>query len=331
MKRESGVVCGKLSPDSLTRSVLAFCGATRPEVRIGAAVGEDAAVLEWPRGKLLVFASDPIVGAVANAGRLLVRVNVNDIASKGGEPAFMVVTLILPPRVGEEGAAALMRQIHEECLKLGIAVVGGHTEFNDLYEHPVLMAALLGTADKVLSADGIVPGDEILITGHVGIEGMAILAADRKDLLSQYLDPREMAEILSWGENTCVLEESRLAVARAKFMHDPTEGGVWGGIAEICGLGALGVKIDKEAIPISDITRKAAAGLGFDPLHLIASGSLLIVASPKHAAPLMDAFAAEKIPCARIGRFVERGGDEIPSQREELWGLLKRPVVDRGR
>ena len=320
-------ISGKLSPDSLTRNILAFCGARRPEVLIGAAVGEDAAVLEWPQGKLLVFASDPIVGAAENAGRLLVRVNVNDIASKGGEPAFMVVTLILPPKMGESGASRLMREIHEECLTLGIAVVGGHTEFNDLYEHPVLMAAILGTADRVFSADSIRPGDEILITKHVGIEGMSILAADRKDLLSPYLTPDEIAEVISWGEHTCVLEESRLAREYAKFMHDPTEGGVWGGIAEICGLGSLGVKIRKDSIPVDAITQKTAAELNFDPLHLIASGSLLIVVSPGNTASLLSRFEAANISCARIGYFVDRDGDEIPAQKEELWGLLKKRIA----
>lgn len=326
--QQGWVLSGKLSPDSLTRNILAFCGAKRPEVLVGAAVGEDAAVLEWPQGKLLVFASDPIVGATANAGRLLVRVNVNDIASKGGEPAFMVVTLILPPHMGELGASRLMREIHEECLTLGIAVVGGHTEFNDLYEHPVLMGAVLGTADRVLSADAIRPGDEILITKHVGIEGMSILAADREDLLSECLSPEEIAELLSWGEQTCVLEESRLARMHAKFMHDPTEGGVWGGIAEICSLGALGVKIQERSIPINGITQKAAAKLDFNPLHLIASGSLLIVVSPEHTKSLLSIFSAANIRCARIGFFVERDGDTIPMQKEELWGLLKKQVSD---
>lgn len=32
----------------------------RPEVLVGPAVGEDASVIRWPEGKLMVFASDPI-------------------------------------------------------------------------------------------------------------------------------------------------------------------------------------------------------------------------------------------------------------------------------
>ena len=86
------------------------------------------------------------------------------------------MTLILPPSWGEEGAARIMREIHEECLAQGIAVAGGHTEFNDRYERPVIMGALIGTADRVLRAGDLRPGDAIIATKHIGIEGMSILA-----------------------------------------------------------------------------------------------------------------------------------------------------------
>ena len=160
---------GKLSPESLKRNILRYVGAARPELLIGAAVGEDAAVIEWPQGKFLVFSSDPIVGADKDAGRLLVRINSNDIASKGGDPAYLAVTLILPPSFGEEGAARLMKEIHEECVIEGIAVAGGHTEFNDLYDRPVIMGALIGTADKVMRATDIKSGDLLIVTKHLGI------------------------------------------------------------------------------------------------------------------------------------------------------------------
>ncbi|MDO5563330.1 MAG: AIR synthase related protein, partial [Synergistaceae bacterium] len=130
MMNENNLPSGKLAPEALKRSVLNYIGAQRPELLVGPSVGEDAAVVKWPEGKFLIFSSDPIVGADKGAGRLLVRINSNDIASKGGDPAYLAVTLILPPSMGEEGAARIMSEVHEECLAQGIAVAGGHTEFN---------------------------------------------------------------------------------------------------------------------------------------------------------------------------------------------------------
>jgi len=48
---------GKLSPKALERNVLRYVGAERKELLVGPAVGEDAAVIEWPGGKYLVFSS----------------------------------------------------------------------------------------------------------------------------------------------------------------------------------------------------------------------------------------------------------------------------------
>ncbi len=322
----SEVPSGKLSPEALVRSVLKYSGADRPEVLIGPNVGEDAAVIAWPAGKFLVFSSDPIVGAGKGAGKLLVRVNANDIASKGADPAYLAVTLILHPSQGEAAAAAIMREIHEECRRMGIAVAGGHTEFNDHYEWPVVMGALIGTADRVLAASSIEPQDEILITKHVGIEGMSILAADRPDLLAKVLSGDEIAEIASWSELTSVLEESRVVRDRVKFMHDPTEGGFWGGVAEMANLCSLRARIDESAIPVHPITRHAARSLGFDPLHLIASGALLIVASPNESSGIVADLARIGIACVRVGSMVEGAEGDFAHRpaKEELWGLLKK-------
>lgn len=324
--RQEGVSgAGKLTAEALARSVFAHIGAARPEVLVGPAVGEDAAVIDWPSGKRMVFASDPIVGAARGAGKLLVRVNVNDIASKGGEPAFLVVTLILPPAMGEAAVRGIMTEIHEACLADGIAIVGGHTELNDRYGHPVLSAALAGTADRVFRAADIQSGDAIFVTKHIGIEGMAILALDRPDLLRDILSPEEIAEVESWMDHTSVLPESRLLREYASFMHDPTEGGFLGGLGEICRLSGLSADIARDAVPVHTYTKRASALLGFDPLRLVASGSLMAIV-PQDRAPLVDAaFADTEIAVACVGSMTANGGEPVGTDAtEELWGLLKR-------
>lgn len=321
---------GKLSPEALARSVFAELGAHRPEVLVGPAVGEDAAVIDWPSGKLMVFASDPIVGAARGAGRLLVRVNANDIASKGGEPAFVVVTLILPPAMGEEAVADIMREIHAECRENNIAIVGGHTEFNDRYTHPVLNAALIGTADKVFRASDVREGDVVYVTKHIGIEGMAILASDRPDLLKGILDADEIAAVRGWMDHTSVLAESRILRDHASFMHDPTEGGFWGGLGEICRLASLSAGVSLEAVPVHSYTKRAASALGFDPLHLVASGSMMAIVPREKAACVESLFAATDISLTRVGEMTDcasGSGEALTEPKEELWTLLKRKSV----
>ena len=314
---------GKLSPEALERNVLRYVGAERKELLIGPAVGEDAAVIEWPKGKYLVFSSDPIVGAEKGAGRLLVRINSNDIASKGGDPAYLAVTLILPPSWGDEGAARIMREIHEECIAQGIAVAGGHTEFNDRYERPVIMGALIGTADRVMRAADLRPGDKLILTKHIGIEGMSILASDKPELLRSFMSESEISELLSWAEKTSVLEESRVLREIARFMHDPTEGGFMGGVGEISSLSGLKAIIDCSCLPIHPLTQRAAERLGFDPLRLIASGSLLAAVPEENAEEAMAQLAKLGIDASVVGAMGEKLENPLPQPSEELWRLLK--------
>ncbi|MDR1943399.1 MAG: hydrogenase expression protein [Synergistaceae bacterium] len=317
---------GKLSPDALSRSVFANVGAIRKEVLIGPGVGEDAAVIRWPDGKFLVFASDPIVGATNGAGRLLVRVNVNDIASKGGEPAYMTVTLILPPDMGEGAVKSIMREIHDECMVNGVSIVGGHTEFNDLYAHPVLSAALIGAADRVFSASDIAEGDALYVSKHIGLEGMAILALDRPDLLRGSFSREEISEIAGWMDQTSVLAESRILRKRASFMHDPTEGGFLGGVGEMCRLAGMSADLDLGAVPLHPHTKRASESLGFDPLRLVASGSMLATVPEDMSGQVELEFGEASIDITRVGRITKAAGAAaVPSEaREELWALLKR-------
>lgn len=327
---KSELPSGKLSPESLRRNVLRYVGAERKELLVGPAVGEDAAVIEWPVGKYLVFSSDPIVGAEKGAGRLLVRINSNDIASKGGDPAYLAVTLILPPSWGEEGAARIMREIHEECLSQGIAVAGGHTEFNDRYERPVIMGALIGTADRVLRASDLRRGDVLIVTKHLGIEGMSILAADKPELLKPFMSRGEIQELLSWSERTSVLEESIALREMANFMHDPTEGGFMGGIGEISSLSGLEVELDFSSLPIHPLTVRAAQKLHFDPLRLIASGSLLAVVPSAKKEAALEGLKKINVEASVVGTIGDKLRNPVPEPSEELWRLLKMGEMPNG-
>jgi hydrogenase maturation factor len=316
---------GKLPPDILESDVLSFRGAPRPEVLIGPGPGEDAALIRWTGEPYLAASSDPIVGAGEGAGRLLVHVNANDIACKGGDPAWFIVTLIVPARDGAESARRLMEEIHSACETLGIAVVGGHTELTDRYDRAVIAGTMMGPSRYNLRAENIRSGDVILMTRHAGLEGMSIVAHDRPDLLS-FLSEAELAEVRSWQNDLSVLKEARLLRDLARYMHDPTEGGLAGGLLETREACGLGIVLDTGGIPVSPLTAKAAKKLGFDPLHLISSGVLLAVLDQNNAGEALSRLSHEGIPASVIGRFDGPADKRDFDAHEELWALLGRPA-----
>jgi hydrogenase maturation factor len=99
-------------------------------------------------------------------------------------------------------------------------------------------------------------------------------------------------------------------------LHDPTEGGVLSGLYELARAGRVGVCVWKEKIPVLAETSAFRQVLDFDPFALIASGALLVVASPRTVPKLLQAYARNKIPAAVIGEV-----------RPESEGIL---IVDHG-
>ncbi|MBR0095348.1 MAG: AIR synthase family protein [Synergistaceae bacterium] len=313
---------GKLQPDVLRRNVLDFTGALRDDLLVGGGIGEDAALIKVPEG-ILVAASDPVTGASKNAGALLVHINANDLACKGADPAWLVVTLIVPDAMGVSFISDIMSEIHETCASLNIAIAGGHTELTDKYDSPVISGTMLGMTSHELSAKKIREGDLILATGHAGLEGMSILANDREDLLKDILTPDEIATVKSWGNDFSVVKPARILRDYARYMHDPTEGGINGALYEVQQGAGLGLELYADEMPVSELTLRAARELSFNYMNLISSGMLIAVIEPGLVDEARTKLQAANIGSRVIGKFTSDERISLPTN-EELWEILAR-------
>ena len=313
---------GKLKPEILKHKVLDFTGASRNDLLVGGGLGEDAALIKVNEG-ILVAASDPVTGAVKNAGSLLVHVNANDLACKGADPSWLVVTLIVPDEMGEDFIASTMREIHDTCKSLNIAIAGGHTELTDKYKFPVISGTMLGMTKYELSTKNIHEGDYILLTGHAGLEGMSIIANDREDLFRDIFTPDEIKIIRSWGSELSIIKPAEILREFSHYMHDPTEGGLNGALFETSEACGLGIEFIEGSIPVHEFTRRAAEKLRFDPLNLISSGMLLAVMSGEKVNQAQEKLRENNIASSVIGHFTRDKKISL-STHEELWGILAR-------
>lgn len=118
---------GKLNWDDLRNIIEGNRGVLRDEVVVHSGIGEDCAVInfgDWD----CVLSTDPITGAGKNMGKLAVNINCNDVASSGAEPVGIMVTILAPEGTRIEEIKELMNEIGAECSRLGIEIMGGHTE-----------------------------------------------------------------------------------------------------------------------------------------------------------------------------------------------------------
>jgi hydrogenase maturation factor len=108
----------------MLRELLASIPAPGPSVILGAAVGEDAAVIDTGGPELLVAKTDPITFAAEDSGRYLLAVNSNDLATTGAEPRWLLVTVLLPEGIDRAGVYRIFASVREACAAAAVALVG---------------------------------------------------------------------------------------------------------------------------------------------------------------------------------------------------------------
>jgi hydrogenase maturation factor len=190
---------------------------------------------------------------------------------------------------------------------------------------------------KLVRKESQRPGDVVLLTRGIAIEGTAILAREKRQALGREL-PRKMlrqARGLLFRPGISVVRDAMLAQRHGEIhaMHDPTEGGLTSGLYELSKAGGVGLRVWKDKVPILEVTRRFSEILEFDPFALIASGSLLVVASAKSAPSLLRAYWRRGVTAAIIGevreavegvKWVENGRTKplrVP-ERDEIARLL---------
>ncbi|MDD3706543.1 MAG: AIR synthase family protein [Clostridiaceae bacterium] len=323
---------GKIPPELLRSLIFNNIKVRNEEVIMRPEIGEDCAAIDF-ESHACVLSTDPITGAVKNAGALAIHVSCNDVASCGVRPLGIMMTILAPPEASEEDIKRIMEEAGEAASKLGVEIIGGHTEITSAVNRIVISTTALGKVpkDRIVKSSGAKAGDDVIMTKWAGLEGTSIIAADKEKELEGFLTQEEIESAKSFIENISVVEEGATAGEfGASSMHDVTEGGILGAAWEITESSGKGIDIYIDKIPVSEITKKICGFYGIDPYMLISSGSMLITASK--GTELVSILEEKGIPAVIIGRITEGGRNIIkngdisslnPPDVDELYKVLK--------
>lgn len=302
---------GKFPSDLLDR----FFGHLQHDDRrflIKPGIGEDAAAIDMTGRDTLVVTSDPITFVTDRIGYYTVLINANDLATSGAVPEWLMTTLLFPRGATPSEILAVMSDIDAACRQWGITLCGGHTEVTDAVQRPVVVGTLgaaMGRAD-LIDKRNMRPGDRVLLTKGIAVEGTAIIAqAFGERLTALGMSAEELAESRSLVHQISILKEA--AAARGKqgvtALHDVTEGGLATAVLELSCAGGHQLEIQLERIPVLPQTARICQLLGIDPLGLIGSGTLLMVCRPAIADDLRAEIENNGIAVACIGEVKQPG------------------------
>src|SRR6187200_3470808 len=179
--------CAAKQPPGYLLSLLGTLPAiTDPNVLVGSATADDAAVYKLSDDLAIVFTTDfftPIVDRPYDFGAIAATNALSDVYAMGGTPlaALSIVGFpdtLLPPEVLVE----ILRGAAEKAAEAGIAIVGGHTIKS---EEPIFGLAVVGKVhpQRVLSNAGAQPGDVLILTKPLGLGIITTAAKNGEDRL----------------------------------------------------------------------------------------------------------------------------------------------------
>lgn len=274
-------------------------------------IGDDAAVIEPSKDKLLIFTTDTLMEKVhfdlkyftfEQIGWKAMVANLSDIAAMGGLPKFALVTIGLPVSISVENVISIYDGMNEVAKRYKCKIIGGDTFFSP--EGIFISIALLGEVEKefLVKRRGARKGDLICVTGDLGeaqagLEFLKKYTRKKPALIKKHLTPFPR------------IREARTLVKNLKIssMIDISDG-LSSELFHLTEENDLGAIIYETKIPISTNCTKAGDLLKRSPLlWALSSGEeyeLLFTIKKKELAKLEK--IKEKVKVSVIGEMLEK-------------------------
>ncbi len=304
-----------------------FLDLASPVDGIGLSALDDGAALRVGDQWLVVTTDSHVVQPLffpgGDIGRLGVCGTVNDLAMMGAtEPLGLTSAVIIEdgfPRADLERVRDSMKAAAAEA---GAPFVTGDTKVVGKGDCDGLFINTTGVAltRRVITDAGLRPGDVLIVTGHIGDHGMAIMSK-RHDLGLQGDLRSDVAPV-----NGLVRAALQAGGDDVVAMKDPTRGGVSGTLHEMAFKGKVGVLIDEQAVPVRDEVRAAGDMLGIDPLLVANEGKVVLGVRKGSAEKVLAALRAH--PLGRDAAIFARAIDERPGSVILDAGLGKRLLAE---
>ncbi|MFC1915141.1 AIR synthase family protein [Chloroflexota bacterium] len=324
---------GKVDKATFDRVIFPRLGKSDSSVLIGPKHGVDAAVIELPKGEVMVIAEDPTFGLpvlMPHFGWAIVHICASDVAVLGVKPRYMTICLMLPPGTEDAVLENIWKEVHQECEKLGIAIVGGHTGIYPGIAYPLNGGCTvigLGTKDQLTPPSNARVGDRVIITKGPAIESTGILAFQAEKALEEKFGRDIVEKAKRHFMAMTVVQDALVAAPHAHAMHDATEGGLLNGVYEIVEASGTGVTLFEEKIIIPEEIDAVHKYFNIDPLISISEGTLVITAAPEKTPKLLSELKQSDIAAWEIGEvtakdrvFVRKNG-----KKEELAPVMVDP------
>jgi len=214
------------------------------------------------------------------------------VAMSGARPLYLSAGFILEEGYPLADLERIVISMAEASKKAGVPVVTGDTKVVERGKGDGVFITTTGVGvvpDGLdISGANARPGDAILVSGHIGDHGVAIMSR-RENLAFE-------TEITSDSAALHHLVAAMVdAVPDIHCLRDPTRGGLAATLNEIAAQARVGMRLTEDDIPIRGEVGAACELLGLDPLYVANEGKLVAICPADKAATLLAVMQAQPL------------------------------------
>ena len=248
-------------------------------------------------GTALAFTTDsyvvrPLEFPGGDIGRLAISGTVNDLSCLGARPLALSLAMILEEGLSLAVLARVLDSAAATARSVGVPVVCGDTKVVERgsADQMFLNTAGIGLIAKGrrLGAEGIRPGDKVLVSGTLADHGVAVMSK-REGLKFEAAVVSDVAPL--WP-----LAEALLAACpHLRALKDPTRGGLAAALNELAEAANVRIRIDEPSVPVRPAVAGACDALGLDVLNVANEGKFVVVAPPDECEAALAAMRANPL------------------------------------
>ena len=262
------------------------------------------------QGDRLAFTTDtyvvsPLFFPGGDIGSIAVAGTVNDLAMSGAKPLYLSCGVVLEEGLPIATLRRVVASMQRVAAEAGVAIVTGDTKVVErgAADKLFINTAGIGVVPRgvAISAAHARPGDAVIVNGHLGDHGTAILIARQQLALE--------ADVASDCQPLASLVAAMLeACPGIHCLRDATRGGVATVLNEFAQSSRVAIRIHESALPLREQVKGACEILGLDPLYLANEGKLVAIVPGPDAQRVLAAMRAH--PAGRDAAIIGEVGEE---------------------
>lgn len=280
----------------------------------------------------VAWSSASVTGDSPRTVRYAVLQAAGNLAARGVMPQGVSLRILFPEETEEEILAAAAGEAQEICSQTGTELTCLQGEVNPAVRRMVVLADAAGTADSREFTGIMAPGQEILLCGYTGLEGMLRILDEAEEELADRFVPGFLGQAGALQKDL-VMPKQILAGCRGKASDGGRlvsaarqigSGGILAALWELAEISGTGLEVSMEAMALKQETVEICEYFQLNPYQMTSAGSYLI--ATEHAEELMGVLEKAGVRAGRLGIARAQNARVITSGDETRY--LDRPAPD---